>query len=184
MVTEITRLTLFALLAASALPLAAAQIAATPPSLTTPATKVKHILSFVRAKAPPVAGGKVALAEIMGVSDIPDRMHVCASPWLRDQDCKVDRTADEFRMAYASQEKNQELDVLVLAHRTFTEGYFYLVSPQGTLKKAVHPKKFMNRDVEYLALDVHDQLVLRDFQEQLDFWNDKYEEWVLKEKKP
>ena len=77
--------------------------------------------------------------------------------------------------------------MLVLAHRTPNEGYFYSVSPQeGTLKKAVNVKKIMNGDtvveIKLLVLGTDDQLVIKDFQEQLDFWNARYEEWISSKK--
>ena len=185
MVKQIIRFLLFALVTSSAFAVSAV---AQPTARPSPAIKVRNILSFVRANTQ-LNEEKNKLGQILGIPDIPDRMYVCASPFLRDQDCKPDLSANELRIAYAGEEKGQELDVLVLARRTPTEGYFYLVSPQDViLRKAVHVKKIVNGEtvveVKSYALDIHDHEVLRDFQEQLDFWNDKYEKWVTAQKKP
>jgi hypothetical protein len=88
----------------------------------------------------------------------------------------------QVRMAYASEERRAEPDVLVLASRTATDVHIYRVSPQnGSLERAVVISKVMNGDrMETKAelLDQQDAAVVLDFRSQLDFWNNKHQKWI------
>ena len=172
---------------------AVAQTPANSPSLQTSSPtneiKVKNILAFVRAKAPLVESQLGSLGDIVGVPDIPRKLHQCLDPSPLGKDCFKDSTVREWRVAFANIGVEQEHDVVILGRRTVEGAYYYVISPKdGELKRAVHLTKIMNGDkVDHFQndlLDAQDQAVIRDVQVQIDFWNNKYEKWMASQKKP
>ena len=147
-------------------------------------TKVKNILAYLRAKAWVGEGAGTKLQNFTGSPDIPDRLYTCLSVSPDDQGCEVTAEAlqSSVRMAYASEERREEPDVLVLASRTATDVHIYRVSPRtGMLERAVLLSKHMNGDrmqEQLELLENNDPAVISDFQAQLDFWNNKHEKWI------
>ena len=146
-------------------------------------SKVKNILAYLRAKAW-VGEAGIKLQTFTLSRDIPDRLYTCLSVSPDDQSCEVSAEAlhSSVRMAYASEERREEPDVLVLASRTATDVHIYRVSTRtGALERAVLLSKMMNGDQMEEKLELlenKDPAVILDFQAQLDFWNDKHQKWI------
>ena len=147
-------------------------------------SKVKNILAYLRAKAWVDEAAAIKLKNFTASPDIPDRLYTCLSVSPDDQGCEVSADALQLsvRMAYASEERRAEPDVLVLASRTATDVHIYRVSTHsGALERAVLLSKVMNGDrmeTKSEPLDNKDPAVILDFQAQLDFWNNKHEKWI------
>ena len=148
------------------------------------ASKARNILAYLRAKAWVGDGAAIKLKNFTGSPDIPDRLHTCLSVSLDDQGCEASAEALKLtlRMAYASEERREEPDVLVVANRTASEAHIYRVSPlNGALEQAILISKVLNGDrmeTKRELLDTQDPAVIRDFQAQLDFWNSKHQKWI------
>lgn len=147
-------------------------------------SKVKNILAYLRAKAWVGEGAGLKLQNFTASPDIPERLYTCLSVSPDDQGCEVSAEALQFRvrMAYASEERRAEPDVLVLASRTARDVHIYRVSPRtGALERAVSLSRVMNGDkmeTKVQLLENKDRAVILDFQSQLDFWNNKYQNWI------
>jgi hypothetical protein len=147
-------------------------------------SKVKNILAYLRARAWVDDAAAIKLKNFTGSPDIPDRLYTCLSVSPDDQGCEVSAEALQLsvRMAYASEERRAEPDVLVLASRTVRDVHIYRVSPRtGALERAVLLSKVMNGDrmeTKSEPLDNKDPAVILDFQAQLDFWNNKQQKWI------
>jgi hypothetical protein len=147
-------------------------------------SKVKNILAFLRAKAWVDEAAATKLKNFTASPDMPDRLYTCLSISPDDQSCEVPAEAlqSKVSMAYASEERRGQPDVLVLASRTATDVHIYRVSTRtGALERVVMLSKVMNGDrmeTKLELLENKDTAVILDFQAQLDYWNDKYQKWA------